>query len=245
MSDMSHLDSQYFVEATTYNCPFCNRRSVFFLVTDDFAFHWSHGSVCYGYLVKCGSCQQVSMHLSHEEMRLGLYPGGNGKFFTTSDLDGKFFYSHPTSFFVMDERIPAVLRQLMSEAESCLKMNLLTGASACARKVVYELARIEGASGANYEDRLKSLKSVRTDLDGTHFDNLLSVQQVTSTKVHEDAYDGWRAEHLRVILATLSEVLRLLYVEPKVREERRAALLKLKNEVMPPKEPPAAAKGDN
>ena len=57
-------------------------------------------------------------------------------------LDADFFYSVPTSFFVMDERVPRVLRELLTESEGCLKSNFLTGASACARKVVYELAKL-------------------------------------------------------------------------------------------------------
>lgn len=66
-------------------------------------------------------------------------------------LDDAMFYSVPTSFFVLDERVPHVLRDLLTEAEGCLKSNFLTGASACARKIVYELAQIENATGDSKE----------------------------------------------------------------------------------------------
>lgn len=82
----------------------------------------------------------------------------------------------PTSFFVLDKRISKILRDLMTEAEGCLKGNFLTGASACARKMVYELARIEKADGENYFDRLKSLKAKRTDVEGEYFDTLLTIE---------------------------------------------------------------------
>ena len=146
-------------------------------------------------------------------------------------LDDAMFYSVPTSFFVLDERVPRVLRDLLTEAEGCLKSNFLTGASACARKIVYELAQIENATGDSYEDRIKSLKSVRPEVEPTYFDTLLTIQQVTSTKVHENSYDGWEAGHLRIILAALSEVLHELYVLPAVQDDRRKAVLALRKEL--------------
>ena len=56
---------------------------------------------------------------------------------------------------------------------------------------------------------------------------------MTSTKVHEEAYSGWAANHLRVILASLNEVLREIYVVPAQRAARRKAILGLKDELMP------------
>lgn len=177
------------------------------------------------------------MHLSSEAVGLeGQYINQGGKSFRRfscdNDLDEKFFYSVPTSFFVLDTRIPRILRDLITEAEGCLKSNFLTGASACARKVVYELGVLQGAPGDNYEDRIKSLKSLKPSVDPTYFDTLLTIQQVTSTKVHEESYDGWESKHLRLILSSLAEVLREIYVVPAIREDKRQAILKLKDEVL-------------
>ncbi len=44
------------------------------------------------------------------------------------ELDEHIFFSVPTSFFVIDERIPRIIRELITEAEGCVKMNFLTGA---------------------------------------------------------------------------------------------------------------------
>ena len=132
----------------------------------------------------------------------------------------------------------------MSEAESCLKGNLLTGASACARKLIYELARLEKADGPDYESRLKSLKAVRTDVEPEFFDTLLTIQQVTSNKVHEQSYDGWESKHLRLILATIVEILKAMYVIPKLRQEKRKAILDLKEQVLgAPKAKPECGSG--
>jgi len=150
-------------------------------------------------------------------------------------LDRSFFYSVPTSFFVLDERVPRTLRELLTEAEGSLKSNFLTGASACARKIVYELGVLSGATGENYEDRIKSLKEIHSEVDAAFFDTLLTIQQVTSTKVHENSYDGWEAKHLRVILASLSEVLHEIYVVPALRADRRKEILALRDTLTPRK----------
>jgi len=152
-------------------------------------------------------------------------------------LDRTFFYSVPTSFFVLDERVPKILRELLTEAEGCLKSNFLTGASACARKIVYELGRLSNATGDNYDERIKSLKQVHPEVEPTFFDTLLTIQQVTSSKVHEGSYDGWEAKHLRIILAALAEVLKEIYVAPALKEDRRKAILALRDELAPPNEP--------
>ncbi|MCG8693619.1 MAG: hypothetical protein MI806_20635 [Minwuiales bacterium] len=147
-------------------------------------------------------------------------------------LDNAMFYQMPTSFFVLDDRIPSVLRELITEAEGCLKMNYLTGASACARKVVYELARLHKSRGANYDERVKALKDQLPEVEPTYFDTLLTIQQVTSSKVHENSYDGWESKHLRAILAALREALHEIYVLPAVRDEKRKSVLAMRDELL-------------
>lgn len=57
------------------------------------------------------------MHLSYEDLALQNYMGNYMSRFQLSDkelssisLDDRFFYSVPTSFFVLDQRIPKILR---------------------------------------------------------------------------------------------------------------------------------------
>ena len=99
-------------------------------------------------------------------------------------------------------------------------------------KIIYELALREGATGDSYEDRIRSLKSLKSEVDPTYFDTLLTIQQLTSDKVHEEAYDQWESAHLRLMLAALIEVLHELFVEPQDRKARRQAILDLKGEIL-------------
>ncbi|MFA4901383.1 MAG: hypothetical protein WC600_01430 [Desulfobaccales bacterium] len=239
MPDLSSLDSKYFIDEYVFNCPFCNRRNVSYSTRLPDKFDWNEDKKCYVYLAECHSCRNVSMHLTFERIKTHNYSGSLHRFIIEDDenLDEKFFYSVPTSFFSLDERIPRVLRELMTEAEGCLKSNFLTGASVCARKLIYELAVIEGAEGTDYESRLKSLKGKRPDVEPEYFDTLLTIQQVTSDKVHELSYDGWHSRHLRVILATLTEIFNAMYVIPKLRAEKRQSIIKLKEEVLRQKKP--------
>ena len=192
------------------------------------------------------------MHLSYLDDYEGESRGASGshkifgpkympKHLKGKVLDDVFFYSVPTSFFALDERIPRVLRELLTEAEGSLKGNFLTGASACARKLVYELAVIENAEGDNYEERLKSLKQKRRDVDGTYFDTLLTVQKVTSSKVHENAYDKWEAKHVRLILSTIRQILHEMYVVPAVRKDNRQKIVSLSEELIGKRETKASA----
>lgn len=238
MSDQSHLDSKYFIDTHVFNCPFCNRNNVSYYLDRRLEFDWSKTKTCYVYFAHCTSCKNKSMNLSFENIELSHQYSGNYSFNRKigENIDEKFFYTVPTSFFTLDTRIPKSLRELFSEAEGCLKSNYLTGASVCARKLIYELAIIEGAEGDNYDDRIKSLKEKRQDVEEEYFDTLLTIQQLTSDKVHEESYDGWQSKHLKLILSTINEVLGMMYVIPAVRDEKRQAILQLKEDLVgPPK----------
>lgn len=235
MSDDSQLDKKYFIDSYKYNCPFCNRRHVSYRGRESHSFDWNDNKKCHVYFIECDSCERRSMHLSFIEIpliRIGAYPVYRFDTEAIEHLDDTFFYSAPTSFFVIDKNIPVVLRELFTEAEGCLKSNFLTGASACIRKIVYELALKEGATGINYDERIRSLKKTRPKVDPVYFDTLLTIQQLTSDKVHEGAYDKWEAKHLRLILVSISEILHEIYVIPKSRKNRRETMLKLKEKVM-------------
>lgn len=240
MADESHLDLQYFIDNRKYNCPFCNRRHVSFRLKSDVkSFDWASDKTCYIYLVQCESCQGDSMHLSFSEIPLQGTKYSNVYYFesTVSDLDAKFFYSVPTSFFVMDERIPASIRELITEAESCKKMNFLTGASACARKAIYEFLVIEKAEGEFYEDRIKSLKVRFPNVDGELFDVLSHIQSMTSDMVHEQSWPKWDSKNLTLIIETLKAILHEVYVVPEEKKGRSAKIQELLKSVTQHKKP--------
>jgi hypothetical protein len=229
VADDSLLDTMYFIDRDRYNCPYCNRRHVTYNIYTTVEFDWSDNKKCHAIFVQCESCKKKSMHLTYALIV------GTGKVFLVSErptIDSLIFYSVPTSYHVIDDRIPAILRELLDEAQGCLKANFLTGASACVRKIVYELARLQKAEGENYDERIKNLKERLPSVDPTYFDTLLTIQQVTSDKVHEESYDGWESRHLRAIIASLVEALQEIYVLPKRREERREEILKIRGEIL-------------
>src|SRR3990172_4771757 len=159
MDDQSHLDSKYFLSTDTYNCPFCNRCHVRYYNLGSSLFNWSNQKFCEIWRIKCASCEKVSMHLTFQDIEDHNFGGSGSKFKDDVDLDAAFFYSVPTSFFVVDARIPRVIRELITEAEGCAKMNYLTGASACTRKAIYELLALQEAEGANYDHKIKDVAS--------------------------------------------------------------------------------------
>lgn len=236
MQDQSELDKKYFIDEEVYNCPFCSRNNVAYRIEDGFKFDWSQDKKCFVYLVECCSCRNVSMHLSYDNIqtmqRILSSPHGNFYPFVGGiDIDSKIFYSVPTSFFVIDSRVPKVLRELIAEADGCLKMNYLTGASACARKSIYELLVLEKAVGDGYEERIKSLKRKHSDSDPTYFDILAHIQDMTSDKIHEQSWDKWDSRYLKLIIETLRAILYDIYVLPQIKKQRRLEIERLKEDV--------------
>ena len=244
MQDQSHLDRKYFIDKYVYNCPFCNRNHVSYKIASYFSFNWSKEVQCWGYLVKCESCAQQSMHLAHEDI------ADDFRFYDDIDIDASIFYSVPTSFFVIDNRIPRVIRELITEAEGCVRMNYLTGASACARKAIYELTVKEEAAGDHYEDKIKSLKEKYPGIDPNLFDILAAIQGMTSDNVHEQSWPKWDSAHLTLIIETLKDVLREVYVLPRIKEGKSQRIqqlqqaVKTKGQSRQPGTPPAQNGGE-
>lgn len=233
MSDQSHLDKKYFIDNKVFNCPFCNRNNVSYTIPTTFEFNWSNSKNCYGTLVKCRSCENVSMHLSYEKItdEASRYDQSRYRFIEEIDIDLQIFYSAPTSFFVMDNRIPRLIRELITEAEGCLKMNYLTGASACMRKAIYELLVLEKSTEEYYEDRIKELKTKYPNISPVFFEVLGNIQEMTSDKIHEQSWDEWNSPNLHLIIETLKTVLNEIYVLPKIREEQTSAIKQLRSKL--------------
>jgi hypothetical protein len=218
MVDESHLDRKYFIDSESYNCPFCNRRHVTYSNHGHYTFDWSNEKRVQVWFISCNSCGKMSMHLTYEDLRRN--GSSNVAFRNDVDLDSKIFYSVPTSFFVVDPRIPRMIRELISESEGCLKMNYLTGASACCRKAIYELTVEEKAEGDDYEERIKYLKEKYPNIDGELFDVLCHIKDMTSEKIHEQSWDKWESEHLKLFLETLKAILYEVYVDPDEKKKR-------------------------
>ena len=230
MEDQSHLDSKYFIDPTIYNCPFCNRRHVSYKNLGHDYFDWSKDKGCAVWRIKCNSCEKVSMHLSFKSLQDKQW-GSTPKFRSDIELDDAFFYSVPTSFFVIDRRIPRKLRELITEAEGCSKMNFLTGASACTRKAIYELLAIEEAIGGDYNLKIKALAQKYPNVDAELFEILGHIKDMTSEKVHEQSWEAWDSKHLHLFLESLKTILHDIYVVPEEKKCRVESVRALKEEI--------------
>lgn len=231
--DQSYLDEKYFIDPKAYNCPFCNRNNLKYDILHIYSFDWSANKKCYVIFVKCSSCLKVSMHLSFEQIthNAGSTMNPIWLFKHDIDIDSSIFYSVPTSFFTMDHRIHTQIRELISEAEGCLKMNFLTGASACMRKAIYELLILEKTTEVHYEGQIKELKSKYPNTDPDLFDILGSIQEMTSDKIHEQSWDKWDSGNLKLIIETLKTVLYDIYVLPQIKKERSNTIKRLRSDL--------------
>jgi hypothetical protein len=233
MEDQSHLDSKYFIDTHIYNCPFCNRRHVSYGNLGFQYFDWSKDKGCNVWRVKCKSCEKISMHLTFIDLQAGQYAFRGG-----IELDDAFFYSVPTSFFVVDRRIPRKLRELITEAEGCAKMNFLTGASACTRKAIYELLAIEEATGEDYNLKIKALAKKYPHIDQELFEILGHIKDMTSEKVHEQSWEAWDSKYLHLFLESLKTILHEIYVVPDEKKARVKSVRALKEEIKKAKATP-------
>ncbi len=237
--DLSYLDKKYFIDPRIYNCPFCKRNNVSYSMIDHFEFHWGENKICHGYIVRCDSegCQKTSMHLSFEELRSygrsGYY---NSIFADGIDIDSALFFSQPTSYFILDSRIPEKVRELIYEAENCRKSNYLVGASACLRKAIYELLDHEESIIKNsktgypdYQASIKNLKKKYPSVASELFDALGHIQEMASDNVHEGSWEAWDSPKLRFIIELTKATLHEMYVVPEERKERLGLLGQMKS----------------
>lgn len=78
--DRSHKDKQYFIDGSTYNCPFCGRRHVRYSVSKTGSYDISNSKTVYYYLVCCDDCEKTSLHLRKYDLvihqRGTAYGGG-------------------------------------------------------------------------------------------------------------------------------------------------------------------------
>ena len=233
--DLSHLDKKYFIDPHIYNCPFCKRNNVSYSLIDTFSFHWGEYKTCYGYIVRCDSdgCEKTSMHLSFQELRRYSH---SDQFMDGLDIDAALFFSQPTSYFVLDSRIPEKVRELIYEAENSRKSNYLVGASACLRKAIYELLEHEKSivktpktGYADYQASIKSLKEKFTNVASELFDALGHTQEMVSDNVHEGSWEAWDSPKLRFIIELTKATLHEMYVVPEERKERLGLLGQMKS----------------
>ncbi len=236
--DYSMLDKKYFIDATVHNCPFCKRNNVPYQIKSNFVFNWSPDKQCLVIKTACGSCWNEWLHLTFNIDSLSYYQYDWYRFKSTiEDIDWILFYNQPTSFFSLDSNINQKIRELLTEADWCIKINYLVWASACLRKAIYELIHIEGVVIfrenwlPKYDESIKNLKSKFPKVEGELFDALAWIQELTCDNIHENSWKGWNTKQLNELILLVKEILYEMYVLPSQRKERFSAIWLLKNKI--------------
>lgn len=238
--DLSELDLKYFVDNSRYNCPFCKRNNVVYSMEGNFYFNWSAEKNCYGYLIKCSSCHNISLHLSFSDLRKNQYTSivSNAyNKFDVEEIDSALIYSRPTSFFILDEKIPNTIRDLIFESEEAVQFNLLVGASACLRKAIYELLKKEKvivideiSKRTDYKKSIKGLKEKFNSVSEELFDSLSNIQELVSNPLHEGSWNAWDSKKIKFLIELVKTILVEMYVLPDKKKKRLENLLALKND---------------
>ena len=207
--------------------------------------------MCYGYIVLCLSngCGNRSLHLSFKELRkydpsrrLYSYEFSEQK----KGIDSHLFFSQPTSYFVLDNRIPEKIRKLVHEAENSQRSNFLVGATACLRKAIYELLEHEKAivknpktERADYQKSVKTLKEKYPPVASDFFDALGNIQQMTSDNVHEGSWQSWDSGKIKFIIELTKSILHEMYVVPAERKKTLGTLTEMRTELKNSKDTPS------
>lgn len=237
MSDQSHLNRKYFLDDSKYNCPFCNRHSVTYSTEDIISFNWSEDRIVYIYLIKCGGCSKISVHFSnfyfpdYNSWGFKYKPYGiQSKDYDNKELDKYFFHHQPTSFFTLNSLIPKSIRELVSEADGCRKMNFLVGASGALRKAIYEFIMEQKAEGESYQGKIKWLKTKYPQIYPEYFDALANIQDMTSESLHEKegSWEPWDNDDISYLVEVVKAILDEVYVKPEERKNLIASIGKLK-----------------
>ena len=270
MFSSAKKDNRYFINRTQYNCPFCLTGAVRFNVIKHFDFNWVDNETRRCILVQCQEpqCQNVSLHMSKHNVSEGYNEGLNLPWVKITDpatnkekdiewdkvypIDEVFFYHHPNSSFVIDSRIPNKIRDLLDEASTCHKMSLLTGASACLRKAIFELLayfnipkthkknNTEEVERIDYFDRLDLLKEEVVkkfpSIDASLFADIKKIYSLTSEPLHEKLSHEleWKAltgDQFKFLAGVLHDLLLQVFVEPAERESRRTTLGELAKKI--------------
>lgn len=263
-------DDRYFISTTQYNCPFCETAAVHYKVIDVEFFNWSETKDARCLFVQCQqpACGKISLHMTHADIAMYETSGRMSldnvcyktkiknsetgeeeeakKPWPEDKIDALFFYHHPNSDFIIDERIPPGIREALDEANTSHKMNLHTGASACLRKAIFELLakfkvpKIKKDDEDKdkfipYLDRLDILKDILQEeiptVETTLVDEIKKVYSITSHSLHERLPDEevivFEPKKFLFLMGVVHNLLTQVFIAPDERKERNENLAQL------------------
>jgi len=132
------------------------------------------------------------------------------------------------AFLIIDQRAPASVRELILEADGCVKAGFLTGGTVCAQRAIALLMEHEGAQGATYEARLHALSQKFPSVPQSLF--ALCIRLGDSASKEHPALD---VERLKVLNVALKIMLYEIYVLGPERTERLKYLQQMLEAIEP------------
>lgn len=126
------------------------------------------------------------------------------------------------NFLNVDGRVPGALRDLLAEADGCLKMGFLLGGTVCAQRAIQSVLSIEGVTGANDDARLRALSDKFPGVPKVLF--AVCARFRDSTGGENSPLDK---ERLNLLMVTLKFMLYEIYVIAKERTDSLEYLQKI------------------
>ena len=111
------------------------------------------------------------------------------------------------AFLTIDSRSPATVRELLLEADGCLKAGFLTGGTVCAQRAIQALIQHENADGSSHEAKLHALGKKYPSVPQSLF--ALCIRLGDSSVKDHAALD---ADRLKVLAVALKIMLYEIYV---------------------------------
>lgn len=237
--------SKYFINGTKYNCPFCKTSNVKYNVEKKGDFFWDNDKQVYFYIIKCTLCRKSSFHLSYHDIEITINQRTQENEFhlkpmkrdysqegiceikdrksgeVMTEYDHLFFYHRPLPKLKINDKIPTKIKKLIIEAEECVNLGYLTGASACIRKAIYMLLKENGIQehddklvNLSYEKRLDLLKSKCTNVQSYLIDTLKNIKSISSQELHENDCPNLNIKDVNLLKEALIIILTRIYVIP-------------------------------
>ena len=119
------------------------------------------------------------------------------------------------AFLTLDSRVPVLIRDLIGEAEGCVKNAFLTGGTACAQRAIQMLLTTERVDGPDIEARLRGLVEKHPGVPQVLTTVLLRFGDATSREGAKLS-----AGSLHVLVVTLKALLYEIYVLGPERAQR-------------------------
>lgn len=250
-------DKKRIINAQQHNCAHCGTKGANFYDIKYIVIDESANKKLGILTVRCSCCHKITTHfikniLSYsqnfeyegfsESSKCFYWYGTHHDIIEKfDDLDNNIIMSIPTPTFIIDSGIPKKLRDPLIEAGKCVKENALVGASACVRKAIYEFLLMEGATGDNYDEKIKSIKDNWAHLSD-YLEILKGIKGVVSDQVHEDSFEAFSSDEIKYYVDVLEEIFREVYVIPQQRQDRKNAIFAKFNAVKQDKEAKPNAK---